>query len=619
MISRKRRLILALCFFIHNSFLLAQSASYIVEYHTSIKVEKRGLIEEIFVVKHIDSNADEGLSNIEIHYGSGESLDILEAVILNEKGESLRKLKKKEITTKSNISSGTFYEDRLIKKFSLSWNEYPYRIKYRYRKSYSKFISITQWHPMLHTNIPVKKASLQVEIPYSYKVKYYYTPEFTHRIDSLEKSYRAIWEIRDFQPVSPEDFSPPLWELIPSVTIIPETFTYGLQGSFETWASFGNWQAMMNANLDILPQQEAMKVDKMIVGISHPKEIIKTLYQYMQRNTRYVNVAIDVGGLKPYPASYVCTNKYGDCKALTIYMKALLNQAGIPSYYTKVYASENPVKIKESYPSQQFNHVILCVPLEGDTIWLENTADYLPYNYLGTFAQNRYALLVDEQRSQLVKTPSLDLEDVLEKNTYQIQLDLSGNGRAAVLREVRGNEFVQYKYILDKLKKGDQFKAITQEIPLNQAELLTYAFDQPDPDVAYLTLDLSINLKKQFRKLGRSLILRPVSVPVFNLNQPERRKYPVRINYPINKYDSMVYELPFLDEYHIKLPEPVEIESAFGMYSEKYIQKTQQLIIIRNFQLFRGDYPLETYPAFYAFFESIRQASKKTIVIFNPS
>ena len=133
----------------------------------------------------------------------------------------------------------------------------------------------------------------------------------------------------------------------------------------------------------------------------------------MQDNTRYVNVTLGIGGMKPYPAEYVSNNKYGDCKALTNYMKALLQCAGIESYYSTIYAGgtapgSDPLKC----PGQQFNHVILAVPLENDTLWLENTSNTNPFAYPGTFTQNRQALLVDGSKSRLVRTPSLNETDV---------------------------------------------------------------------------------------------------------------------------------------------------------------------------------------------------------------
>lgn len=403
-----------------QSFLFAQNGNIILEYNTNIQLDNGKLIEEKSVLIQINDNNSDWISEVEISYGENEKLQILEASIINSQGQVVRKLKKKEIVTRSDVSSGTFYENSFVKEFSLKWNKFPYLIKYVYRTTVQDYIYITKWHPLLFRNVPIQNASLKVHLPTGYEVLMNYSESLKHETDiQLDHSIHS-WNGDYTSQLKNEPFGVNFYEKLPHVTIVPKKFRYSIEGQFDSWSSYGNWHAQLNADLDELPESERIIVDRIINGINDKKEIANKLYKYMQSNTRYINVSIDEGGLVPYPASYVCTNKYGDCKALTIYMKALLKYAGIESYYTIIYAGDNPVRINESFPSQQFNHVILSVPLAMDTIWLENTANYLPFNYLGTFTQNRTALLIDGDKSKLVRTPSLKMKDVHEESQYNM-------------------------------------------------------------------------------------------------------------------------------------------------------------------------------------------------------
>ena len=94
-----------------------QSSGKLLEYNTVIKVEKSSLIEERSYYIEVDNKESDWLSEIKIPYNKSSSIDILEAIVLNSNGEIVRKLSKKEIVTKSDISENSFYEDDLAKEF----------------------------------------------------------------------------------------------------------------------------------------------------------------------------------------------------------------------------------------------------------------------------------------------------------------------------------------------------------------------------------------------------------------------------------------------------------------------------------------------------------------------
>lgn len=612
----KQRLFITLLVVFSITAAFGQSGNEVIDYTTIIKAEKGKLVEEKFYLIQINNKQSDWISDISIPY-SGEKLEILEASILDVHGNVLRTLKKKEIITRSAISRGTFFEDSFTKEFALKWHEYPYRVRYSYRTTINQYLYVARWYPIIDSNVPTRKASLSVQIPLDYKVNLDFQEAFTYSADTLGNSCTLQWKISNVSPLSKEIFSPPFQESIPHVTIIPKEFTYGVNGSSESWASFGAWVNQLNQGLDLLLLSEQAVVDKLIAGVTDKKEITKILYHHLQDHTRYINVSIDLGGLKPYPASYVCTNKYGDCKALTIYMKALLKYAGIESFYTLVHAESNPVKIKPKLPGQQFNHVILSVPIAGDTLWLENTASHLPYNYLGTFTQNRPALMVSNS-SKLVKTPSLGLEDVLEKTTYNYTLNQDGEGTLAVAQDLRGDEFEYYRYFHHQRSEKEQLEAIKKGIKIKNYELLNWKIADNDRDFPQINLQLGLHVTNQLRRLGKSLVISPNPFELPKLQSADNRKELVRISYPLNKVDSITYQLDFISQYQTKLPQNISIESKYGQYLEHFQLTNNQLHITRSFQLFAGEYSKEEYPHFYAFIESVKESQKKSVIVLNP-
>lgn len=494
-------------------------------------------------------------------------------------------------------------------------------IRYGYKKIFDEFLFVANWIPIIHSNIHTTKASLTVEIPADYPVNISQSEGLEAKSEIIPEGYKRLtWQATDMKAFKEEWKSPPLLEWIPSVEIVPQNFQYGLKGSFESWKDYGQWQYSMNDNLDELTTQEQEIVTRLLDGVVDKKEKMRRLYHHLQDNTRYINVAIDLGGLKPFPAAYVCEKKYGDCKALSNYMKALLKFVGIESYYVKIYAGENPVKIKTDFPSQQFNHVVLCAPIDGDTVWFENTSSYNPFNYLGVFTQNRHALLVDGNNSRLVRTPGLMEADVQEVYTYRLKLDQNGHGTGNWSGRVKGDAFETY-LALNRRLNPDEFKRYLEKvIPLKHLQVMNVAVDQKNRDMAELQIDAELNLDEQIRSVGKSLVFNPVSIGFTDLEKPEIRKLPLRIPYPLSQTDSVVYDLNFdVQSFSVQWPDPVFIDNPFGKFEIKWEEnQDHQIVMTRHLSIKSGQYSKEEYAGFYDFMKNIASSVKKSIVVFNP-
>ena len=592
------------------------SHAQLIDYTTNLSFEKNKLAIEKSYLIQINSKQEDWIADIAIPYSEEDNLNISVAQIIDKTGNIVRSIKKKDMTFQSAISRGTFHEDDFVKEFSLKWNDYPYQIRYKYKRKIKNYIEIARWFPIIHPNIPTINASLNVAIPFDYDVSIQYDEGIDYQLDSTHQFVHKF-QISDIDAYEKQLFTPPLRELMPQVRIVPKEFNYDKKGSSESWTSFGLWQEAVIDGLDELTDSEKTIVDNLVEGLTDKKSIIETLYQHLQKHTRYVNVAIDVGGLKPYPASYVCEKKYGDCKALTIYMKAMLKHVGIPSYYTLIYAGNRPIRVKEDLPSQQFNHVLLCVPMEKDTIWLENTSDYSQIDFLGTFTQGRKALLVDGKNTKLIDTPVLDLNQVENKYEYSLDLDEKGNGVVKLLTNGTGIMYDEYCYIKNDFSEDDQKRYLESTFDLFNIEVTDWNFTEVEDQNSTLKLEVEFDAKKQIRKVANIIALNHFPFDIYTFEKPEKRLYPLRINYPINNKEIIQYKLPYIESHQVELPDNIEIRSEYGLLSLKYELKENAIILTRLFQLYRGDYPIEKYEAFYEFNKSIQTAIEKSVILFN--
>jgi len=586
----------------------------VIRYATFCEYGSGKLTQTDSITVQINNRFGDKYSEISIPYSKNERISDLDAWIENMDGSVVRVLKKSDVIDKSAISDISLYEDNYNKCFELTHNVYPYKIVYTYKTTYRNFIAIASWSPILYNEIPTQRAKLKVQLPKNIPYyKYGNNISEGYRKDSNENNIILQWTSSYIKPIKKEIFSQPE-QFKPYVIVAPLHFQYGIEGSIKDWESFGDWQYRLIKDLDILPDEENSTISKLIYGVTDKKEIVKILYHYLQDHTRYINVSIGIGGLKPYPASYVAENKYGDCKALTNYMKAMLSYVGIESHYTTVFASEQPHAFIKSFAGPQFNHVVLAIPLEKDTIWLENTLNTNPFGYMGTFTQNREALWVSKEHSKLVRIPALTKENNLV--SYKLAFDLNLNKSALVTLNIsfKGRDYEMFNQLHSDFNEEDKNTIIHNFMPFDNYEVVNWELKKPQRDSARIELKAKLNLNKFLKPLGDEYYfsIYPSRIPLFS--KPATRTLPVALPYPVYNADTLIYNLPVGYELKTRF-EPVSIITPFGKYELLLNVINGKIMITKKFELFLGTYSLKQYPDFYSFLQSVKDIEEKKIII----
>lgn len=585
--------------------------------HDSIQVVRGKLIRDIRFDIKINDRRGEKYSLVTIPYSRLKKISKIRGAIRDKNGSIIRELKTSEITEESAISGYSFFEDNFISKFILKHNNYPYIISYSYRTIQTEFFYLDLWTPILDTDIPTKEARLTISVPPGYQIHHKEVLIKNPVIDTLGSIIKYTWNTDYAGNIKAEKFMPDYREYTPSVSVVPDKFHFDQPGSQQSWKEYGIWENDLLKGTDDLQETEKHKIRQIIDSIPDSEGKIRALYHYLQDETRYINVSIETGGMKPFPASYVAANKYGDCKALTNYLRTILKELDIKANYTNIHAGDIIKNIDKDFPAQQFNHVILSIPMEKDTLWLDCTSDG-PFNYAGTFIQNREAFVIDGENSYFVKTPPLRNDDVKESRKIMITPGSDGKVNARFTNTCQGSSFESLQALTQIFSGTDKEKRIKRHFIQEGFDLISYSIIKTSRDSKMIALDYMAESKNFIKQYGNEFLLNTISLDIPVFEKPAVRKYPVQFNYPVNKTDTIEYRIP--EGYSIKkIPASMNLSCKYGTYTSEYSFSGDCIKAIKNLIIHAGLIPHEEYEAFYTFINDAGMNEKEKYILLNQS
>jgi len=570
-----------------------------LSYSRKVKVLNEQGIRNGFLVDYIDKF---------------RSISSVKVVLYDANGDKVEKYSKSD-GVEVNFNPSYQIDDSKIFYINTSRKIFPYTVELSYEVDYRGYIAFPRWYPQSQYGVEVKSSSFTVKYVngQNFEVKSYNgmsEPTVTQEEDT--RIYH--WMMQNMPSITEVPYTPSLRESQPFVTVVPEEFELdGEQGSFKSWADFGNWFNQLNTDLGDLSESTKVDIDQLKEKAGNRYELIRLIYKYMQDKTRYVSIQLGIGGFQSLPVDFVDANGYGDCKALSTYTKAMLNYAGIDANYVLVNAGEDEPGIITDLPSSQFNHVFLAVPGELDTVWLECTSQLVPPNYMGTFTDDRDVLWVNGNQSEIIRSKKYHTSDNVKESQAVITVNEEGNATCAI----------------DSSKKGVLFSDAMVYQSLDEKRLKDYnykQFDFADFEVVDFSYELDNGLVELREKYD--LVIR-------NFAKKVRGKMVIKAgvlgdNMVISSWGDEHSEMDirrgktYYDDYEIELPEnfrvgilsdPVEFESEVGEYSIFMKEVNGKIMVRRTLKINNGKYTDDAFLKAKDFFDRVRKADNSKILL----
>ena len=557
-------------------------------------------------------------ARIMVGYDRLRKIKSLSANVYDADGRNIKKVRSNDFKDISLYDGFSVYTDNRAKVIDLRQTSYPYTIEVSYELVYDGLLFYPTWFTRVSGQTAVEESSFEVLIPkeLGFRYKNLNISEPVTQESEGKKVYR--WEVKNQKVINYEPYAPDDFFFEPAVFTAPESFEMGgFDGKMTNWKELGRWQQHINEGLSDLPDERKAFFRELVSGIDTKEEKLRKVYQYLQSNTRYVSVQLGIGGWRPVSASFVDKVGYGDCKALSFYTKSILEAVGIKSYYTLVRAGRNEKNIDKDFVSRQFNHVILAVPNEKDTTWLECTSQTNPFGYLGTFTGDRDVVMITEEGGQLVHTPKYTLKDNVQSRVVDVYLEANGGARASIVTHYGGVQFENngLNFILNKGER-DQKQWVMNNTDIPNFSVADFEFNAKKNKVPQAKVAMDLQLTNYASVSGKRLFMEVNLLNKFSGTPEEmdERKADVFLRYAYSDLDTIRYHIP--EQYRVEYsPEKVTFESEYGSYSAEIINEEGQLTYIRSMKLNNGRFPANSYNDFVSFLKKVEKADKVKIVL----
>jgi Domain of Unknown Function with PDB structure (DUF3857)/Transglutaminase-like superfamily len=587
------------------------------EYILEIKSPGKAITKDHTVYTIFNENGD-NIGGYTGMYDKFTSINSVTGILYDASGKEMKKVRKKDMEDHSYVSEGTLADDDRYKEYNFYCRVYPFTVEYDEEKEIDGVLGFENWQPLYSPGISTQHSKYVIIAPADYQVRFKpvncnFQPVVTSSGD--KKTY--TWEASNLC-ARPTEFDGPAWlEIAPHVLIAPSDFeAQGYKGNMSTWENFGKFINQLRAGRDVLPDNIKTKVHELTDQLTDPRQKVYALYDFLQQNTHYISIQLGIGGLQPFPADYVATKKYGDCKALSNYMVALLKEAGINAKYVIIYGGDDEPDLVTDFPSFQGNHIVSCVPIGKDTIWLECTDQTRSPGFMGSTTGDRKAILIDDDGGHIVSTPSYSAADNTQCRVINATISDEGNLDADVSTRYTGLRQEMPHGLLNDLNEKQREEYLNDLFHLPTYKVDKSHYDEQKGTIPVVKEYLHVLSPNYATVSGKRLFINPdlFDRSRYRLPADSVRHYDFVDKEAFTTIDSITIKIPagYQPE---AVPQDINIDCKFGKYNASVKVADDKIVYYRRYQESINRFPPADYPDLVKFYERLYKADNSRIVL----
>lgn len=538
------------------------------EYILEIKSPGKAKIYERHVYT-ILNDAGIKYAKYKTYYDKFTNINSVSGVLYNALGKEIKHLKKKDWQDMSVFDGISLVTDERVKENEFFYNDYPFTVDYEEEDEKDGIMSLSSWYPLSDFRMSAQYSKYTLIAPEGYTVRF--KPQnlsIPPTIIKKDGKQYFTWEIKNIPAKKYEESAPPISEILPNIQFAPsELEAEGYKGNMSNWENYGKFLYQLIKGRDNLPDNVKQKVHELTDHLPGEREKINVLYDFLQKNTHYISIQLGIGGWQPFDATYVAEKKYGDCKALSNYMIALLKEAGIKAKYVEIYGGSEHPPFMEDFPCLQSNHVICCVPLQKDTVWLECTSQTKSPGYMGSFTGGRKAVILDENGGHIVNTPAYAAADNLQYRITNASINENGLLDAVIHTKYTGEQQELPQALIREATEDQRKKFLNEMFNLPTYQVISNEYEEIRGTLPAVNEKLHITADNFASVTGKRLFIMPY---IFGgsssrLLPDTARKYDYIISTAYKDIDSIVLTIPA--GYTVESqPKNISLENKYGKY-----------------------------------------------------
>ncbi len=550
------------------------------------------------------------------HYGDKfDKLGNVEIKVYDASGKIINRYKKKDLIT-HNIGEGLI-DDAIRHYFVVTTSVYPITVEFKYDVEYKGLLSYPDYR-FCWPQVAVVNSSFTAIVPKEqglrFKAK---NTTLAPTITSSGSKDTYHWSVNNQPAIKYEDGVVRRGKSYPFIMLAPTKFKLdSYEGDMTSWQTFGNWYQNVLAGTDKLPEARQAFYRNMVKDAPSDREKARIVYEYMQKNFRYVSIQLGIGGQRPFPATFTDEKKYGDCKGLSMFMYAVLKSLGIKSHMVLIYRATHDDGLDADFASNRFNHAILMMPDGNEKIWLECTSKTALFGSLDVTTENRNAVVITEKGGVLMNTPVSQSKNNTFRVSTVIELDENGGGVCKSNIKATGEYKEELLNYLGESKKDDQKQYLVRRIGYKQPDEMVISRIE-DAQIYNTNVTLAIEKVSEFMA-GPKMFLAPHIYKFWSFSMPatEKRERDYYFETPFFKTDTTIYKLPEGFELDV-LPQSKNFDCRNAAYqtSFAYDATTRSITGITTLELKNHRIPPAEYQELKAFFDKVLKEEAQRLVI----